>query len=85
MNWADSSDPIRKAIGDVYYDNAVEIGFEIRCFWEQGYQTYGGLLFYFENDWLTPSGWREGAVLSARHAAAAITSGITLHGITGAR
>jgi len=167
---ADFSDPIRKAIGDVYYGNAVKIGFESRRFWEREYRIYGGLSFtkdpgatiwhpsggfhkekgitvyyiymggeavtsrplaeqhlyaqreidaifpghgkelgkpvvvnwgkipynlgnkayltpddqlynimnkadgpfYFANDWLTHSGWQEGAILSARHTVAAI-------------
>jgi len=167
---ADFSDSISKAIGDVYYGNAVKIGFESRRFWEQDYRIYGGLSFtkdpgatiwhpsggfhkergitvyyiymggeavtsrpfaeqhryaqseidaifpgcgkelgkpvvinwgkipynlgnkayltdddalyaimnkadgpfYFANDWLTHSGWQEGAILSARHTVAAI-------------
>ncbi|CAN5383268.1 FAD-dependent oxidoreductase [soil metagenome] len=42
---ADFSDAIAKNIGDVYYGNAVKIGFESRRFWEQDYQVYGGISF----------------------------------------
>jgi monoamine oxidase len=42
---SDFSDPIKKSIGDVYYGNAVKIGFESRRFWETDFRTYGGLSF----------------------------------------
>jgi monoamine oxidase len=42
---ADFSDSIRKSIGDVYYGNAVKIGFESRRFWETDFRIYGGLSF----------------------------------------
>jgi monoamine oxidase len=42
---SDFSDPIRKNIGDVYYGNAVKIGFESRRFWESDFRIYGGLSF----------------------------------------
>jgi monoamine oxidase len=42
---SDFSDPIKKSIGDVYYGNAVKIGFESRRFWETDFRIYGGLSF----------------------------------------
>lgn len=42
---SDFSDPIKNTIGDVFYGNAVKIGFESRRFWEQDFQIYGGLSF----------------------------------------
>ncbi len=42
---SDFSDPIRTKIGQVYYGNALKIGFESRRFWEQDYQVYGGISF----------------------------------------
>lgn len=42
---SDFSETIRSRIGEVYYGNAVKIGFESRRFWEQDYQIYGGLSF----------------------------------------
>ena len=42
---SDFSEPIRSRIGDVYYGNAVKIGFESRRFWEQDFQVYGGISF----------------------------------------
>lgn len=42
---SDFSDPIKKNIGDVYYGNAVKIGFESRRFWETDFRIYGGLSF----------------------------------------
>jgi monoamine oxidase len=42
---SDFSDTIRTRIGDVFYGNAVKIGFESRRFWEQDDQIYGGISF----------------------------------------
>jgi len=42
---SDFSPEIRDRIGDVFYGNAVKIGFESPRFWERDFQIYGGLSF----------------------------------------
>jgi len=42
---SDFAPEIKSKIGDVFYGNAVKIGFESRRFWEQEYRIYGGISF----------------------------------------
>ena len=42
---SDFSPEIRNNIGDVFYGNAVKIGFESPRFWESQYRIYGGISF----------------------------------------
>jgi monoamine oxidase len=42
---SDFSPAVKSVIQDVYYGNALKIGFESRRFWEQDYNVFGGLSF----------------------------------------